>query len=87
MPEARGPRGLEDDEAPEEFSKMANGVRFNFVSGGPGNVGNLYILCGDALDEPLTLIREGSALVVAQATVPTVCGLLPRAEIAAIASS
>ena len=64
VPEVRESWGLEGDETPEEFSKMAYGVRFDFVSGGPGYVGDLYILCGDALGEPLTLIRKGSVLVV-----------------------
>lgn len=32
-------------------------VRYDFVSGGPGYVGDLFILQGDALGEPLSLIR------------------------------
>ena len=32
-------------------------VKFNFHSGGPGYVGDLYLLQGDVLGEPVTLIR------------------------------
>jgi hypothetical protein len=64
LPEVRESWGLEGDETPAEFSEIAYGARVDFVSGGPGYVGDLYILCGDALDEPLTLIRKGNALIV-----------------------
>ena len=64
VPEVRESWGLEGVETPEEFSKMSYGVRFDFVSAGPVYVGDLYILCGDALGEPLTLIRREGVLVV-----------------------
>ncbi len=58
--------GLEDDETPERFSDMVYGVKFDFLSGGPGYVGDLYILYGDALSgEPIVLIREDGKLVAA----------------------
>jgi hypothetical protein len=57
--------GLEGDETPEQFADMVYGVKFDFVSGGPGYVGVLYILHGDALGEPMTLIRRDGKLVVA----------------------
>lgn len=50
------------DETPEEVSNMIYGVRFDFTSGGPGYSGDLYILSGDALGEPLTLIRRDGKL-------------------------
>jgi hypothetical protein len=56
--------GLEDDETPEHFSTMVYGVKFDFVSGGPGYFGDLYILLGDALGEPMVLIRRDGKLVV-----------------------
>jgi hypothetical protein len=56
--------GLDDDNTPEQFSDMAYGVKFHFVSGSPGYVGDLYILHGDALGEPMTLIRRDGKLVV-----------------------
>jgi hypothetical protein len=54
--------GVDDDTTPEQFAEIAYGVRFDFVSGSPGYVGDLYVLCGDALGEPLTLIRRGEGL-------------------------
>jgi len=57
--------GLSDD-TPEEFSNMAYGVKFDFMSGGPGYVGELFILHGDALGtEPMVIIRREGHLVVA----------------------
>lgn len=53
--------GLEG-ETPEQFADMVYGVRFDFTSGGPGYFGDLYILHGDALGEPITLIRRDGTL-------------------------
>jgi hypothetical protein len=64
MPAVRESWGL-DDETAEEFANMAYGAKFDFVSGGPGYVGDLYVLHGDALGEPLTLIRKDGKLVAA----------------------
>ena len=64
VPEVKESWGLSGDETPEEFGEIAYGAKFDFVSGGPGYVGDLYILCGDALGEPLTLIRKNGDLVV-----------------------
>jgi hypothetical protein len=52
--------GLEDDPDPSEFASRVYGVRFNFVSGGPGYVGDIYVLQGDALTEvpPMVLRRD-----------------------------
>jgi hypothetical protein len=55
--------GLEDGESPEEFADMVYGVKFHY-SGGPGYNGDLYMLHGDAMGEPLTLIREDGKLTV-----------------------
>ena len=62
LPVVRECWGLDDGTTPEEFSKMAYGVRFDFVSGGPGYVGDLYILSGDAIGEPLSLVRRDGKL-------------------------
>ena len=64
VPEIQESWGLEENETPEQFANMAYGVTFDFVSGGPGYVGELYILHGDALGEPFTLIRKDGRLVV-----------------------
>ena len=56
--------GLED-ETPEQFADMVYGAKFDFTSGvGPGYVGDLFILHGDSLGEPMTLIRRDGQLVV-----------------------
>jgi hypothetical protein len=55
--------GLEDDCTPEEFEGMVYGVKFKFVSGSPGYVGDLYILQGDSLEPPMRLLRQHGGLV------------------------
>jgi hypothetical protein len=64
VPEIRESWGLEDNETPERFADMVYGVKFNY-DGGPGYNGDLYILHGDAMGEPMTLIRKDGRLVVA----------------------
>ena len=39
-------------------------VKFDFMSGGPGYVGDLYVLFGDTPDEPLRLIRVNGKLQI-----------------------
>jgi hypothetical protein len=57
-------------EGGEKFTEFAAdniyGVKFNFHSGSPGYVGDLYILQGDALtgDPPLVLIRNRSGKLI-----------------------
>jgi hypothetical protein len=63
LPVIRESWGLQD-ETPEEFADMVYGVKFDFSSGAPGYVGDLYILHGDALGEPMTLIRRDGTLTV-----------------------
>ena len=65
VPAIRESWGIEDNETPEQFADMVYGVKFDFSSGGPGYVGDLYILHGDALGEPMTLIRRDGKLVLA----------------------
>jgi hypothetical protein len=57
--------GLDGSESPEQFADMVYGVKFSFATGGPGYRGDLYILHGDALGEPVTLIREDGVLILA----------------------
>lgn len=56
--------GLHDGETAEEFSQMVYGVKFHFVSGIPGYVGDVYILQGDVLtgDPPIILGRYDGKL-------------------------
>jgi hypothetical protein len=66
VPEVHDSWGLEDDETPEHFAEMVYGVKFSFSPGMmPGYRGDLYILHGDALGEPMVLIREDGRLAVA----------------------
>ena len=67
LPEIRDSWGIEDDETAEQFASVVYGAKFDFVSGGPGYSGDLYILHGDALtgDAPMVLIRKNGALEVA----------------------
>jgi len=70
LPVVRDAWGIQDDETPEHFADMVYGVKFAFTSGGPGYVGDLYILQGDALSEvaPMALIRKNGKVVAALGT-------------------
>jgi hypothetical protein len=63
IPEVKESWGLRD-ESPEKFASDVYGVKFNFVSGSPGYIGDLYILQGDVLtgDPPLILGRYDGKL-------------------------
>jgi hypothetical protein len=52
--------GLEDDPDPGEFASRVYGAKFDFISSGPGYVGDMYIVQGDALTEvpPMVLRRD-----------------------------
>jgi hypothetical protein len=52
--------GLDDDQDAIEFASMVYAAKFNYVSAGPGYVGDLYVLQGDALTEvsPMVLRRD-----------------------------
>ena len=51
------------NEMVEILQHIAYAVKFNYVSGGPGYVGDYYIIQGDALGEnPVQLIREDGTL-------------------------
>lgn len=64
IPVIRESWGLEDHETPEDFRGMVYGVKFNFHSGSPGYVGDLYVLQGDILtgDPPFILGRFNGEL-------------------------
>jgi hypothetical protein len=65
VPEVRESWGLEN-ETPEGFADMVYGVKFKFVSGSPGYIGDIFILQGDYLtgDAPFLLIRRHGQLVL-----------------------
>jgi hypothetical protein len=66
IPAIREAWGLEDDENPSDFAARVYAAKFNFSSGGPGYVGELYILQGDALTDhpPIVLRREDDDTLV-----------------------
>jgi hypothetical protein len=65
IPAIREAWGIEDSETPEQFADMVNGVKFTFSpSVAPGYMGDLFILQGDALGEPMTVIRRDGELVL-----------------------
>lgn len=63
LPRVRELWGLRDETA-EEFAARVYGVKFNFISGGPGYAGEMFILQGDALtgESPLVLGRRDEKL-------------------------
>ena len=64
LPVIRESWGLDGSESPEQFADIVYGVKFHFAVGGPGYRGDLYILHGDALGEPIVLIRENHKLAL-----------------------
>ena len=48
----------EDEITAKEIKSQIYGVKVDFVSGSPGYCGDLFILLGDSLGEPMTLIRS-----------------------------
>jgi len=60
VPAVREAWQLQDDATPEELASQVYAAKFNFVSGSPGYVGDLYILQGDHLTDalPMTLMRD-----------------------------
>lgn len=58
VPVIRESWDLEDDQDPLDLSSLAYCAKFNFVSGSPGFVGDLYILGGDSIGEPMVLRRD-----------------------------
>jgi hypothetical protein len=52
--------GLEDGTKLDDFSSQVYAAKFNFISGSPGYVGDLFILQGDTLtgDAPFVLRRD-----------------------------
>jgi hypothetical protein len=59
IPAIRESWGLQENEGAEVLAPQVYGVKFKFVSGSPGYVGDLFMLQGDALtgDAPFVLIR------------------------------
>lgn len=58
LPAIRESWGLEEGSDPMEFASYVYAARFNFISGSPGYVGDIYIIQGDSLAEPVVLRRN-----------------------------
>jgi len=59
--------GIEDtDMTPADFANQVYAAKFNFISGSPGYVGELFILQGDVLtgDAPMVLRRDSSGSLI-----------------------
>jgi len=48
----------------EMLDTQVYAVKFKYQSGGPGYIGDLYILVGDTPDEPVRLIRTKGTLQI-----------------------
>jgi hypothetical protein len=57
FPPIREMWGIEDEMTPVEFESIIYAARFNYFSGGPGYVGDLFILQGDVLGHCCPAIR------------------------------
>jgi hypothetical protein len=67
QPQIREAWGIGDSESVSAFSGRVYAAKFEFHSGGPGYVGDLYVVQGDALtDEGPMLLRRnsGGSLIV-----------------------
>ena len=65
MPRVREAWGLSDDEAGEDLASACYGAKFDFVTGGPGWAGDLFVIHDDAFGgPPFVLRRESSGLEV-----------------------
>lgn len=54
------------DEFIEYLDNSIYAVKFDFISGSPGYCGDLIALYGDALMQPITLIRRDGQLEIAE---------------------
>lgn len=66
VPVIRESWGLEDDQNPLDLASLAYGAKFDFVSGSPGYVGEIYVLIGDSLGEPMVLRRDEKGGLIAE---------------------
>lgn len=59
VPLVRESWGIGEEMSPDEFASIVYAAKFHFVSGGPGHVGDIFVLQGDVLtgDPPVVLYR------------------------------
>jgi hypothetical protein len=67
VPVIRESWGLEEGQNPLDLALLAYGAKFDFVSGMmPGYVGEIYVLVGDSLGEPMVFRRDKNGGIVAE---------------------
>jgi hypothetical protein len=66
IPVIRESWGIEDSMSVSDFSSQVYAARFEFISGSPGYVGDLFILQGDTLtgDAPFVLRRDEAGKLI-----------------------
>jgi hypothetical protein len=66
IPIIRESWGIEDTMSISDFSSQVYAARFEFISGSPGYVGDLFILQGDTLtrDAPFVLRRDETGKLI-----------------------
>ena len=50
--------GLSDDESGEHLASVCYGAKFDFVTGGPGWAGDLFVIHDDAFGGPPFVLRK-----------------------------
>jgi hypothetical protein len=56
--------GLQDEQDPLDLATLAYGAKFDFVSGSPGYVGEIFIFLGDSLGEPMVSRRDANGQLI-----------------------
>lgn len=56
--------GLQDDQDPLDLAILAYGAKFDFISGSPGYVGEIFVLLGDSLGEPMVCRRDANGHLI-----------------------
>lgn len=66
IPVIRESWGIEDSMSVSDFSSQVYAARFEFISGSPGYVGDLFIMQGDTLagDAPFVLRRDEAGKLI-----------------------
>lgn len=60
MPAIRQAWGLAADEGGEHLASVCYGAKFDFVTGGPGWAGDLFVIHDDAFGGPPFVLRRDS---------------------------
>jgi len=58
LPGIREAWGLSDDEGGERLASVCYGAKFDFVTGGPGWAGELFVIHDDAFGGPPVVLRR-----------------------------